>query len=76
MQIFNLIGYFSHTDCPIFLKIKRVEAIDEIDKLCKLHEKCRLYRIIKKKTNGRTDERRKPCHDISSAGFQPVELKL
>ena len=30
--------------------------------------KCRLYRV-NKKTNKRTDGR-KPCHDMSSAGFQ------
>ena len=31
-------GYFSHTDGPILLKINRVEAIDETDKLRKFHE--------------------------------------
>ena len=34
----TLNGYFSHTDCQIFLKINRVEAIDEMDKLCEFHE--------------------------------------
>ena len=36
--MFNLNGYFSNTDSPIFLKIKRVEAISKIDKLCKFHK--------------------------------------
>ena len=36
--MFNLNGYFSNTDGPIFLKINGVEAIDKIDKLCKCHE--------------------------------------
>ena len=31
-------SYFAHNDCLIFLKINRVEAIDEMDKLCKFHE--------------------------------------
>ena len=48
--------YFSHTVCSIFLKINRVEAIDEVDKLCKFHEKSeqkeRLYHINKKKMDG------------------------
>ena len=26
-------------------------------------------------TDRQTDGRRKPCHDMNSAGFQPVELK-
>ena len=30
----------------------------------------------KKKINGRTDGRQKPRHDISSAGYQPAELKM
>ena len=38
MQIFNLKWLLSHTDCQIFLKIYRVEAMDEIDKLCKFYE--------------------------------------
>ena len=29
---------FSHTDCPIFLKINRIEAMDEMDKFCEFHE--------------------------------------
>ena len=40
----------------------------------KSDQKCRLYSVNKKKTNGWTDEQRKLRHDISSAGFQPVEL--
>ena len=31
-------GYFSHNDCPILMKINRVEATDGIDKLCKFQE--------------------------------------
>ena len=38
MQIFNLKWQFSHIDCLIFLKINRVEAIDEMDKVCKFHK--------------------------------------
>ena len=38
MHIINFKWLFSHTDSQIFLKINRVEAIDEIDKLCKFHE--------------------------------------
>ena len=34
----TLNGYFSLTDCLIFFKINGVEAIDEINKLCKFHE--------------------------------------
>ena len=35
MQIINLKWL---TDCQILFKIKRVEAVDDIDKLCKFHE--------------------------------------
>ena len=29
---------FSNTDCPIFLKINRVEGNDKMDKLCRFHK--------------------------------------
>ena len=52
MQIVNFNCYFSLTDCPIFFKINRVQAVDDIDKLCKFHKnlttKCRLYCVNKK----------------------------
>ena len=58
IQIFNLHGYFSLTDFPIFFKIDRFEAIDEMDKLQfsrkSIHE-CRPYLVYKKKTNRWTD---------------------
>ena len=41
-----------------FLKINRIEASDEMDKLKvsrKSDQKCKFYRVHKKKTNGRTD---------------------
>ena len=38
MQIINLNGYFSLNDCPIFFKINRIQAVDDIDKLCKFYE--------------------------------------
>ena len=52
--------YFSLTDCLFFFKINRVEAFDEMDKLCKFHENPTRtadssYRVNKKKTNARTD---------------------
>ena len=45
-------GYFSRTDCPIFLKINRVEAFIETDKLCKFHEN-----LTKMKTLSRKQEK-------------------
>jgi len=36
----------------------------------------RRSRLKKKLTHGRTDARRTIRHDISSTGFQPVELKI
>ena len=65
-----------------FFKINRVEAIDEMDKLCMFHEnptKNVDYLVNKKKilTDGQTDGwMTKATHDISSAGFEPVELKI
>ena len=38
MQIFNLKWLFSLTDCLIFFKMNRVQAVDDIDKLCKFHK--------------------------------------
>ena len=61
---------------PFFLKIDKVEAIDEIDKLCKFHENPTKNVDFVAYTRKRlTDGRWKPSHDIRSAGFQPVELK-
>ena len=61
-------------------KINKVQANDEINSVTKIRPKCRLYHVNKKKTNGqtegRTNGRRKPRHDISSAGFQSVKLKI
>ena len=57
-----------------FFKINRIEAIDELEKLCKFPENMtkRLCHVNKKKTkkDGWSD-RRQELHDISSAGFQP-----
>ena len=79
MQIFVLNVYFSHTNCRTFLKINRVEGIDEIDKFHENPTKNEdfIAKTRKRLTDGRmnrwtdrpTDGRRKPRHDISSAGF-------
>ena len=67
MQTFYLNGYFSRIDCPFFSKSIGM----------KNPKKSSLYRLNRKKTNGRTerrtDRRRKPGHDISFADSQPVE---
>ena len=38
MQIINLKWLLFLTDCQILFKIHRVQAVDDIDKLCKFHE--------------------------------------
>ena len=38
IQITNLKWLLFLTDCPISFKINRVQAVDDIDKLCKFHE--------------------------------------
>ena len=37
-QIINLKWLFSLTDCQIYVQINRVQAVDDIDKLCKFHD--------------------------------------
>ena len=65
-----------------FFKINRVEATHEMDKLWKFHKNAtkkvdfiaKTRKRLNRRMEGQTDGQWKPCHDISSAGFQGVEL--
>ena len=77
LQIINLKWLFSLANCQSFFKINRVQAIDEVDKLCKFHEnQTKIVDFIAEQEKDEwTDRGRKPSHNKSSAGFQPVKLK-
>ena len=76
MQISNFKWLLFPNRLSVFyFKINKVEAIDEMDRLCNFHENPTKKIDVIAKARKRLTDGRKQIHDISSAGFQPVMLK-